>query len=235
VILSSDRWYRRAKEARQGRRRLDPRFDGFVRGFADRFGFPPLWLETDHVERRDGGLPRPRLDVVLERRDQARPFRTAAGGYRVARQRAVVRLFAEALDGVDLRGVFGLPDGVPPAYPRAEDLFVCFSEFERIALDEVHSAVTEAELDRFTAGLGLGERFWCAQRAYGPPVVFVYTAEQAAELESSPQRANWADAWFSLASGHDEFGYLRRDDVSVHVDSKENFDKNYQSNWYWYF
>lgn len=237
MILSSSREYARAQQARRGERRLDPMFDGFVRGFADRFGFAPLWLETDHVQRRDGGLPTPRLDVVLERGAQARRFHTSSGMYDERKQRVVADLFAGALAGVDLRPVFGLPRSAPETYPTVGDLFVCFSEFERLALQDVHATVTEEEYARFTSSvaLELGERFWLVKRAGGVPIVFVRTAEQAEQLAASPAREQWADRWFSLASGHDEFGYLRRENVVVGVDSKETFDTTFSGNWYWYF
>lgn len=39
----------------------------------------------------------------------------------------------------------------------------------------------------------------------------------------------------ALSSLMTSFGYLRKRGVSVCFDSKENFDTNYQSNWYYYY
>jgi hypothetical protein len=41
--------------------------------------------------------------------------------------------------------------------------------------------------------------------------------------------------YFVLAKKHDEFDYLAREKFFIAVDSKEDFDSNYSSNWYYYF
>lgn len=234
MILPSDRGYRGAKRARQGNARLDPRFDGFVAGFRKRFGFGPLWLETDHLRHSSGSPARPRLNVVLERTPQYRSFHTADHNYDPAKQGEIAALFAAALSGVDLRQLFRLKDWPPRTSPGA-DIFVCFSDFEQVAKHEAHQSVTEREIGQFTATLGLGDNFWCVQRLFGPPVVFVHTDEQAAALAASPVRDRWADDYFALVQAHDEFGYLLRTEIAIEVDSKENFDLNYEGNWYYYF
>jgi hypothetical protein len=230
VILPTDRGYGRAKRARLGKARLDPRFDGFVGRFRERFGYAPVWLETDVVEPAT-----PRLNVVLERTRQYRSFHATDYAYDAGKQREVARLFAEELAGEDLRSVFGMPRGTGEHVP-AEEIFVCFSDFEQVARADAHGSVTAEELERFTASLGLADDvLWCVQRFMGPPVVFVHTDEQAAGLRHAPERDRWADTYLTLVRAHDAFGYLERSDIAIHVDSKQNFDENYSSNWYYYY
>ena len=38
-----------------------------------------------------------------------------------------------------------------------------------------------------------------------------------------------------LLRPHDEFGYLSRWRFAVRFDSKENFDRKYDANWFYYF
>jgi hypothetical protein len=104
-----------------------------------------------------------------------------------------------------------------------------------VAKDEAHGLLTHQELTTFTSSLGIGEQFWCSQRLSGPPIIFVYTDAQAAALAVSPVRQRWADDYFAIVKTHDEFNYLARAEVAIQVDSKENFDNNYSSNWYYYF
>ena len=47
-------------------------------------------------------------------------------------------------------------------------------------------------------------------------------------------RDTYADLYFALLQQRDEFGYLRRSRFAVEFDSKENFDSNYASNWFYY-
>ncbi len=61
----------------------------------------------------------------------------------------------------------------------ADDTFVCFVDFERVAKREMHGLAASFELEDFTASLGIGDQFWGIQRFAGPPIVFVQTDEQA--------------------------------------------------------
>jgi hypothetical protein len=104
-----------------------------------------------------------------------------------------------------------------------------------VAKQEIHDMVTGgADLDRFTASLGIGDQFWCTQRLDGPPIVFVRTGEQATAIRASDLPLAWADTYFEIARRNDEFGYLTRAELTIAVDSKENFDASYASNWYYF-
>ena len=41
--------------------------------------------------------------------------------------------------------------------------------------------------------------------------------------------------YFEILKAYDEFGYLVEKDFAVNFDSKQNFDDNYESNWYYYY
>ncbi len=233
VIVPGDRGYRQAKRARQGRSHLNARFDGFVAAFREQFGSAPLWLETDRM--RQATATSPRLNIVLERTRQYEEFLSAGGNFDPAKQRTVARLLAENLSDAQLRSLFRVPVVSPADLDWAEETFVCFSEFERVAKQEAHASITAPELDTFTGALGLGDRLWCTRCLSGPPIVFVHTEAQATELRTSPLPEGWADTYFTLVRTHDEFGYLERAEISIQVDSRENFEKTYDGNWYYYF
>lgn len=235
-VQPGDPRFKRAKQARRGKLQLDARYDGFVARFTGRFGVAPLWLEPDHVESWGGRtFPKARLDVVLERTKQYEAFCNRGGSYNAAKQRAVATMFTEELAGTDLRPLFGLSRDVSRADLDEDGIFVCFSQLESVAKQEAHQLVTTEELAGFEASLGLGDAFWCTQRLWGPPIVFVRTRAQAAALLTDRVRERWADAYFELVGPHDEFGYLDRAEIAIHVDSKESFDRDYESNWYYYF
>jgi len=237
-FLPSDRAYLSAKRLKQGTSLLDSIYDAFVASFDDRFGFPPLAVGVDTIERPKRAGSRPRLGVVLERSSQCLSFNASPepfANYDTRKQRQVADLFVGTMRGMDLRRLFGMPRRTPRTYPWRNEIFVVFSDFERTAKREVNDLVPRPELDDWVASLGLGEQFWCTERFAGPPIVFVHTEDQAAALMNSSMPDAWADSYFALANRHDEFGYLTRDDVAIAVDSKENFDTNYASNWYYYF
>lgn len=231
----SDDGYTDALRIRRGEGSLDPVFDGFVSSFANVFGVSPLTLITDTMPSRRASGVTPRLAVVLERTADARLFREPEGfNFDVEKQSETARLFAEHVPKTGLARRFGLPPR-PRRMDWAEELFVHFDDFESTAKIAAHDDVDRHESDCFVAALELGDRFWCTRRFTGPPVVFVQTDEQAARLRQGGVPDQWADLYYALVRGHDEFGYIRRDEISIAVDSKETFDRDYASNWYYYF
>lgn len=235
-VQPGDPDYRRARRIKQGRSRLDPVYDAFAERFRERYGISPLALMLDAPDRPRGQGKTPRLAVVLERTSQYRPFlRSPFGGFDKEKQKAVAVLFTQSLPGADLRAMFGLPPGPRHGEVRADEIFVCFDDFERVAKWEAHDLAATAGLEDFIASLGIADQYWCIQRFAGPPIVFVRTDEQAGALKASALPAKWADTYFEIAKRHDEFGYLSRAENAIQVDSKENFETNYSGNWYYYF
>ncbi len=41
--------------------------------------------------------------------------------------------------------------------------------------------------------------------------------------------------YFNILKKYDEFDYIKMEDFSIAFDSKENLDKNYKGNWYFYY
>jgi hypothetical protein len=229
-ITPRDADYLRAKRIKQGLSHTKPVYDTFIERFRLEYGVKPLAVFADAIARRRGQPKTPRLSVVLERTDERRRFLTAPYLADKRKQKAVARLLTDSLQNRDLQAIFGLP-GV-----SADDIYVYFADFEDVAKQEVHDLATaSAELDMFVASLGIGDQFWCTQRLSGPPIVFVRTDEQATAIKASDRPVTWADTYFEIAKHHDEFGYLTRAEIAILVDSKENFDNNYSSNWFYYF
>ena len=228
--------YLHAKRIKQCHSRADPVYDAFTERFRLKYGISPLAVFVDTTGRRQGQDNKLRLTVVLERSDQRRAFLTAPYLVDKRKQKAVATLFTQSLREEDLRAMLRRPSGEQHAAVRADEIFVDFADFEHVAKQEVHDlATTSPGLDEFTASLGIADQFWCTQRLFGPPIVFVYTDEQARALKASGLPAAWADTYFEIAKRHDDFGYLTRAEIAIQIDSKENFDANYSSNWYYYF
>jgi hypothetical protein len=234
-VTPRDPDYRRVKRIKKGQSRVDPVYDVFIEDFRERYGVSPLAILLDTVSRPLGQGTTPRLGVVLERTGQYRAF--IRGPFRPDKhkQQAVAILFTDSLRGADSAALFGFPRREGNTAVRADEIFVYFADFERVAKWEMHDLVAACELEEFTAGLAIGDQFWCIQRFAGPPIVFVHTDEQAQGLRASALPAAWADTYFEIAKRHDAFGYLTRSEITIQVDSKENFEANYSGNWYYYF
>ena len=229
LITLNDPGFTLLCRVKRGEAALPQRWAPFVAAFRRRFGIGPMWVELDEVSTSGR---RSRLTVVLERTAEDAEFSPRAFTPNRSAERSVRRLLQRTYPSLRRSGgLTGVLSGPVDFY----SLFVVFADFERLAIEQAHTAVTPREVKGLEERLNLGDRFWCTSRFWGPPVVFVFTESEAAHLRDSGETVRFADLWYAAAKGHDEFGYLSRDAVSVRVDSKENFDLNYASNWYYYF
>jgi hypothetical protein len=217
------------ESAKRGTRRLDRRFDGFVARFHETFGFAPLWLDLGSRSSQPRILDL--LTVVLERSSDRVLFDPPAHVEERSRVRDVKRMFLEECGST--RFPSG-PLGLFPEAPEVARLSAFFEDFERLALEKAHGSIHGRRLRVFEQQLGLGDRFWCTASGAWPPVVFVYTDDQAAAVRASGIQRSWADLWYAMVKPFDEFGYISREDIEIVVDSKQNFDENYESNWRYY-
>ena len=45
----------------------------------------------------------------------------------------------------------------------------------------------------------------------------------------------WSEMYLDLLNRYDEFGFFTKENFHIKLDSKENFDNNFNSNWYYYY
>lgn len=195
-----------------------------------RFGVKPLWIATDHITIVGPNNVRRRLDLVFERTSEYTEFLTGPFNFSSVRQTAIAGDFADSVSTASQSRLFNAPSGKHVS----DGLFVCFSDFEPAAREAAHTAVSMTDIDRMAAEAGFGDAYWEASRLWGPPTLFLYTDEQLKRFSSDDFRGPLDEAYFELALAHDEFNVLDRRTAFVGLDSKGNFDNNYQSNWYYY-
>jgi hypothetical protein len=166
---------------------------------------------------------RPRLSVILETQEDALKFRHGEfGNFNATDQKRVQEQLQTILAGQrDLRF-------------KTEGLFVIFVAFEPVARIEANESVTAEELDALKAKLA-NEDLWQISRLFDGVTFFFYTDAQVKRYEAAGLRDAYAREYSRVVEAYDEFGYLRKRGVSVHFDSKENFDNNYECNWYYYY
>ena len=109
-----------------------------------------------------------------------------------------------------------------------------YGDFESIARIEANESVPEQKVKELKTKLDNND-IWEISRAFSGTTIFLHTDEQVKKYENSVEHKRWTDKYFELLSQYDEFGYFKREFFSIYLDSKENFDNNYESNWYYYY
>jgi hypothetical protein len=115
-----------------------------------------------------------------------------------------------------------------------KDIWVVFTSFEPIAKDEANSSIPESEIRELKRAIS-DENLWEISRSFSATTFFLYTDKQVKDYENSDTRKLWTQKYFDILEKYNEFGYFKRDSFSVDFDSKENFDTNYESNWFYYY
>ncbi len=89
------------------------------------------------------------------------------------------------------------------------------------------------EIQKLKSNLGLDD-LWEIYRQYSSTIFFFYTETQIEEYSKNGTKEVLSKTYFNLLKKYDEFGYFNNETFSIVLDSKENFDKKYESNWFYY-
>lgn len=216
MITPSDREYKATKRIKQARTRVAPPFDELRAWIGSTWQVTVLNVIYDPAN----GLHAPRLKVIVEHQEDTQRFRD---GYNFdkAKQDAVASKFLEIISTEEADEY------------NVDGLFVVFSAFAPIAKEEADSRLSEEEVEALKTRIANPD-LWVIHRCYGQVTFMFYIDAQARAYEAKGQKELYARMYFEILKPYDEFGYLEEEEFAVSFDSKQNFDDNYGSNWYWY-
>jgi len=112
---------------------------------------------------------------------------------------------------------------------------ITFGAFETDVRKETRSNISQSQLDEFIKSLSNND-IWTIEFGYNtPPTFFVFTDRQVQHYDQPAIKSMWTDQFYGFIKPFDEFNYFGRDRRQIAIDSKENFDNNFCSNWYYYY
>lgn len=114
---------------------------------------------------------------------------------------------------------------------QLKNLFVIYNDFSREAKTEANqdaaSEVRAAVKQKYPFVWDVITMFWSS-------VVFYYTDEEVKANDRAGVNARIADDYYSILKKYDELNYFTRENMEIRFDSKENLDKNYEGNLFYY-
>jgi len=75
---------------------------------------------------------------------------------------------------------------------------------------------------------------WEVYREFATTTYFFYTDKQIEDYINDGTTETMRQQYFDLLKKYDEFDYIKPDTYLLTFDSKENFDKSFESNWFYY-
>lgn len=218
MLSPSDPVYVATRKIRLGAAKLKPPFKDCVDRL--RAAFPGVSILNAFHER----IPPdniPRLTVVVEYDREQQQFLDDIGNYDKEKQEKAAAIFREALKSAR-NDLFD-----------TKNLLVIFSDFEGVARIEANAKVKEIEMERLRRRMG-PDSIWAIKRILDRvDFLFYRDAELSGPTDGLKKRL--AGAYAALVAPHDEFGYLAKRPITAVFSSKETFDRDYNSSWFYYY
>ncbi len=222
MIVPSDADYQQTKRIKQGLERLAPPKDRIVDDIFAQYGVRPLnvlleWVDTARWHR---------LMVIFDRSEEVELFKVDHFTNDPDKERSFIGIT------MDVLGEKRVSVGGWPVF--RDRIFVIIRAFEPIARAECNDHVPAVEIELLKHRYE-EEGLWEISR-FGSATTFMFQTDGMVEsIKQNGLGEELRAAYFELEKPWDEFGYLEPANQNVIFDSRENFEKNYEGNWYYYY
>ena len=233
MIVSTDLDYLDTKLVKQGAKKLDPIFQELADWINQKFETPVLNIYYDKIEVDKN---RPRLSIVFEYYQSVEKFRDQIGNYDTEKQNLIAKQFRQVLQRKLIPSRSFFDRLFKKSYASQFDtdrLLVIFTAFDPIAREEVNHKIPQGEIDNLKQEL-TSKNVWEIYREFATTTYFFYTDKQIEDYKTDGTTHIMTQQYFDILKKYDEFDYIKPDTCFLTFDSKENFDKNFESNWFWY-
>lgn len=235
LLLSSDKEYKATKLIKQGKEEMNSHFKPLATWINETYGVRPLNIIYDTI----GKDRRPRLEIIFEYVTEAALFNTDSYMYDEVKQAAITRQFEKALFDQSLKKKGSIWNFFKQESTyRTNNLFVIFSAFDSVAKADANESIPESRIRELKQELKKDQKLedlWEISRFFSGVTFFFYNDKQVEENSRNGIKELLAEKYYDILKPYDEFDYFNKNTLFVYLDSKENFDNNYQSNWYYYY
>lgn len=233
MIVSTDPDYLDTKLVKQGVKRVDPIFQELADWIKQKFDTSVLNIYYDKI---DVDKNRPRLSIIFDYYSNVEKFRDQIGNYDEEKQNLIANQFRQILKSKSIpnRSFFDrLFKKSSTSQFDTDRLLVIFKAFEPIAREEVNHNIPQAEIDKLKQELS-SKNVWEIYREFAITTYFFYTDKQIEDYNADGTAQIMTQQYFDILKKYDEFDYIKPNTYFLTFDSKENFDNNFKSNWFWY-
>jgi hypothetical protein len=234
MIASSNKDYLETKLIKQGKRKLNPDFVGLAEWINEKFNVGVINIYYDTIDDKE---KRPRLCIILEYHNDELKFRNGGnlGNYNNKKQKIIADKFKEIVNHeTNIKSIWTkLFHLTTDLKYNTDNIFVVFASFEPIAKDEANSSIPKAEIEKLKKELNCSD-LWEIYRQFYRTIFFFHTDKQVQDYLKKGKKEEFSKIYFNLLKKYDEFDYFDFENFSIEFDSKENFDKNYESSWFYY-
>lgn len=218
-----------------GKQTLNPEFKPLADFIDKTFGVRTINIVYDKINK---GI-RSRIGIYFEHSHEKQSFNenNSHVNFDSKKQKLIADKFKQTIIEQDLikkKGHFKFFSKSEISKYQTDNIWVYYCAFEPLAKEEANESILQDKVMQLKTELNCKD-LWEISRCFSGTTFFLFTDEQLKQYENSETRKVWADKYFDLLEPYNEFGYFKRDNFNIYLDSKENFDNNYESNWYYYY
>lgn len=221
VILDDD-VYNETKEIVKGKRKQSPLLLEFSDWFRSKYSVKVLNI---HFSKLEGPKEdRYKLNVVIENtQDYQKMYISSEELFSVPNKEYQEQITLE-FQKLALKHRFANES-------QLKNLFVTYNDFSDEAQVEANWKAAKEVKTQIKSKYPI---VWDVISMFSASVVFYYSDADIEVNENNGTSKAITDIYYSILKEYDEFGYYSRENISLKFDSKENLDKNYQGNLFYY-
>jgi hypothetical protein len=216
MITPSDKEYLTAKQIKKGEKSIPHPYSELADWIRSKYSVNVLNVSYCKIEPDN----RPRLSIDLETEGDRQVFERSQFCVDSKKSSAVISKFKEIAEDACLDLSF-------------QNIFAIFSAFEPIARIEANENVPETIANKLIKQFR-NENIWCIQKMFSALIIFYYSENEKDHADKTGMTAQYLNAYAEIIEPYDEFGYLSKNPLIPEIDSKENFDRNYNGSWFYY-
>ena len=232
--MPSDKDYKETKQIMLGKAVMNKEFRQLADWIDQTYDVKTINIVYDMIDKGQ----RPRLEICFEFERERAKFRDINNmNFDRDKQNSIANKFKQSLQEqgiIQKKGLFDVFKKSTTTKYLTDNIWVIYGAFEPIARIEANESIPQNKIVELKNTLE-NKDLWEISLAFSGATFFLYTDQQVKEYENSEIKKDWTNKYFDLLNQYNEFGYFKRNFFSIYLDSKENFDKNYQSNWYYYY
>ncbi len=234
MIIPSDKEYTQTKRIILGTEKMKEEFVPLAEWIDKTYEVRTVNIIYDLLDNK-----RPRIQICFEFEKEQNKFLTNEMSYfDNNKQKAIAEKFKDIvqLQGLSKRtkSPFNFFKKNKRGQYLTDNLFVIYGAFERVAKLETTYKITAKQIDDFRKSFNNFD-IWTISIGFTIPTFFMYTEDKIKDYDTPEIKNDWADKYYSFIKPFDDFNYFKREEVQILLDSKDNFDNNYDSNWYYYY
>jgi hypothetical protein len=239
MYFSTDKLYKLAKEALRGKKQ-EVVYVKLIDWAKKEFDLNVIYIDLK-IEKKDN---KPRLHLILENQKDYNKILINTG-YNPKIQNKISEKFEELLK-IEHQKVenkteesiveklllkIGLKSNLRQNF---ENIWVCYSVFLTVYATEISTEFTKEKIDELLKKYKKNN-VWEIHMSSFYITIFLEKENQIEESRQNPLFKKLKEEYFEIVKEKDEFGLFKKEIINLTFDSKENFDKNYDSSWFYYY